>query len=117
MENFSSDIRLGQKVKLISTKKKVELKNKPKKTDEEISNLKVQIVTKDQFLLVAKDRVQTEALNEVLQEVIVHKFVKNCKRCSFLALKMKVVGLHIENDHQYILFFKYFFLPIVYQYQ
>ena len=73
----------------------------------EISNLKVEIVTKDLFILVAKDRVQPEAINEVLQEIIVHVFVKNCKKCSFSALKMKVLGLHIESDHQY--FFLYYF--------
>ena len=31
--------------------------------NKEISNLKVEIVTQDQFLLVAKDRVQLEAIN------------------------------------------------------
>ena len=29
------------------------------------------------------------------------KFYKNCKKCSFSPPKMKVLGLHIENDHQY----------------
>ena len=68
MEKFPTDIRLGHKVKLLSSIKKVKLKNKLRKTDElneqispvnkEISNLKVEIVTKDQFLLIAKDRVQ-----------------------------------------------------------
>ena len=29
-------------------------------------------------------------------------FVKNCKKCSFSAPKIKKnLGLHIENDHQY----------------
>ena len=53
------------------------------------------------------DRVQPEAINEVLQEIMVHVFVKNCKKCSFSALKTKVLGLHIESDHQY--FFKIIF--------
>ena len=73
--------------------------------------MKVEIVTKEQFFLVAKDRVQPEAINEVLQEIIVHVFVKNCKKCSFLALKIKVFGIHMKSNHQY------FFLAIVYQYQ
>ena len=34
MEKFPTDIRLGQKVKLLSSLKKIELRNKPKKTDE-----------------------------------------------------------------------------------
>ena len=54
----------------------------------EISNLKVETVTKDLFILVAKDRVQPEAISEVLQEIIVQAFVKNCKKCSFSALKI-----------------------------
>ena len=64
VEKFPTDIRLGQKVKLLRIIKKVELKNKLKKTDElneqisamnkEISNLKVKIVTKDGFKRLAE---------------------------------------------------------------
>ena len=75
MEKSPTDIGRGQYVKLWSGNKK-DLKKKLKKTDEleaqispinkEMSNLKFEIVTKDQLISIDKDRVQSVAINEFL---------------------------------------------------
>ena len=74
MEKSPTDIGLGQYVKCEVVKKRSE--EKLKKTDEleaqispinkEISNLKFEIVTKDQLISIDKDRVQSVAINEFL---------------------------------------------------
>ena len=66
--------------------------------NKEITNLSVEIITKDQFFFNFKDQVQPVAINE---EIFVDVFVKNFKKCSFTPPKMKVLWLHIEKDHQY----------------
>ena len=47
------------------------------------------------------DEVQAVAVIKVLQKIMADVFVNNCKTCSLSASKIKVLGLHIENDHQY----------------
>ena len=88
---------------IILLKKKVEQTDKLKETvsnnNKEISNLKVQICTKDQLLAHAKsDTVHIDHQQEIeVAEVV----VKRCKKCTFTAPNMHVLGLHMENDHQY----------------
>ena len=85
-------------------KKRVDQTEKLKETlstrNKEISNPKVQICTKDQLLVLAKN--PTNNVHVDLQinpetEVV----VKKCKKCTFTAPNMDVLGLHMENDHQY----------------
>ena len=75
MEKSPTDIGFGQYMKLWRGTK-IDLKKKLKKTNEleaqispinkEISNLKFEIVTKDQLISIDKDRVQSVAINEFL---------------------------------------------------
>ena len=58
------------------------------------------MVTKDQLCLIAKDRVQTVANNQVLQEMVVNAVVKKWKKCEFSVLYVEVLGLHFENIYQ-----------------
>ena len=92
---------LGLRVKKLSVdnaalKKKIKLTDKLRtkiaNRDKEISNLKVAIDTKDKLLAFAK--VPTA-------EVAIEAVVKKCKKCPFTAPNMGVLGLHMENDHQY----------------
>ena len=92
---------LGQQIAKLS-KENVEIKKKLNETDKlkeiiatktkEISNLKVQIDTKDKLLAMAK--VPTD-------EVVVEAVLKKCNKFPFTAATMGVIGLHMENDHQY----------------
>ena len=83
-------------------KKRVEQTEKLKETvstrNKEISNLKVQICTKDQLLALAKNTTDTVNVDIQLNPEAV---VKKCKKCTFTAPNMDVLGLHMENDHQY----------------
>ena len=82
-------------------KKKVEQTDKLKETlstrNKEISNLKVDIHTKDQLLAHAIKTTEADKHTEV----IVDAALKKCKKCKFTAPNMNVLGLHMENDHQY----------------
>ena len=65
--------------------------------NKEISNLKVQINTKDQLL--AHTKTDTGHVDLLQENEAVD--VKKCKKCLFTAPNMNVLGLHMENDHQY----------------
>ena len=86
-------------------KKKADQTDKLKETlstkNKEISNLQVQICTKDQLLAHAKQAAETVQTVPEQEITIVDNVVKKCKKCTFTAPNMKVLGLHMENDHQY----------------
>ena len=63
----------------------------------EVANLKSQMQTRIQLAELQADVLQREGL----QEIVVEAIVKKCKKCSFTAPNMDVLGLHMENDHQY----------------
>ena len=82
--------------------KKVELTDKLKgdvhQKDKEISALKVQLETKDKLLAIAKGTLEQENTTD---EILLDAMIKRCKKCNFTANDMNVLGLHMENDHQY----------------
>ena len=67
----------------------------------EVANLKSQMQTRIQLAEVQADVPQPEGTNRAPKEIIVDAIVKRCKKCSFTAPNMDVLGLHMENDHQY----------------
>ena len=107
VEKSATIAGLGQRVKTLSADKltltkKVELTDKLKgdinTKDKEISALKVQIETKDKLLAFAKETGQQKSSND---EIILEAMFKSCKKCKFTAPDMTLLGLHMENDHQY----------------
>ena len=84
---------LGQRVKKLSADN-LEMKTKVKETDKlrtiidmmniEIANLKMQATSKTPTAPIVADAA-----------------LKKCKKCSFKATNMSVLGLHMNNDHQY----------------
>ena len=96
------------------TKEKTELIKKVKETDnlkktvaeknKEISNMKVAITTKNDMLAAFKaqaDNLRQDTRNDNSNEVTVEAEVKKCKKCVFTAPNMQILGLHMENDHEY----------------
>ena len=92
---------LGLRIKKLSVdntlvKKKLKQTDKLRtiiaKKNQEISDLRVAIDTKDKLLTLA---------NVPVSDVVIEAVVKKCKKCAFTAPKMGVLGLHMENDHQY----------------
>ena len=107
VERTATVTGLGQKVKTLSAEKvtltkKVELTDKLKgdinTKDKEIAALKVQLDTKNKLLAMAKG---TNEQDNTTEEIVLEAMIKRCKKCQFTAPNMTVIGLHMENDHQY----------------
>ena len=82
-------------------KKNKELKKALVTKQKEIANLKFKLQAKEDVQEVQARTVAAEKSNTVQQEVILDLVVKKCKKCKFTAPNMDVLGLHMENDHQY----------------
>ena len=81
-----------------SLKKTISEKNK------ETSNMKVAIVTKDGPLAEVRAQAytcRTDIEIDNSNEVTVEAEVKKCQKCIFTAPNIQILGLHMENDHQY----------------
>ena len=96
------------------TKERTDILKKAKETDKlkkimfekdkEISNLRMVIKTKDELLSLHKSKSDSEGPvteNQMNDEIFVEAEVKKCKKCVFTAPNMQILGLHMENDHQY----------------
>ena len=96
------------------TKERTDILKKAKETDslkktiseknKEISNMKVAIATKDGLLAEVRaqaDTCRTDIEIDNSNEVTVEAEVKKCKKCIFTAPNIQILGLHMENDHQY----------------
>ena len=93
VEKTATVTTLGQRVKKLSADN-LEMKKRVKETDQlktiidmmniEIANLKMQVTSKTPTATIV-----TDAL------------LKKCKKCPFKAANMSVLGLHMNNDHQY----------------
>ena len=67
----------------------------------EIANLKVRLGTKEAFDENEVETVPQEANHDSTEEITLVNDLKKCKKCNFTATTMNVLGLHMENDHQY----------------
>ena len=113
VEKSATVIGLAQKVKTLTdektatSKKLKEAENLKKMMTEKnkiISNLKAEKQTKDGMLAITKEKsveVQTEVEEEIDEEVLLDREIKKCKKCTFTANNMQLLGLHMENDHAY----------------
>ena len=93
------------------TSEKLDMQKKLKETESlqktlsekntEISNLKAEVKTNDGFIVMAKAQIeQAKVKQEGSDEVTNEIEVKKCKKCKFNAPNLKVIALHIENNHQ-----------------
>ena len=111
IEEKSATIRGLMETMRKNTKTRAVMQKKVNQTDKvrrslvakrkEVANLKVQMQTRIQLAEVQANVQQPEGTNRAPQEIIVDAIVKKCKKCSFTAPNMDVLGLHMENDHQY----------------
>ena len=72
-KNVKTRVHMENKVKMCD-----KVKKRMNEKQKEIANLRAQLQTKDALTV-----------------------VKKCKKCQFTAPNMQVLGLHMENDHQY----------------
>ena len=104
IRGMKETLRKNAKVRA-DMQKKVDQTDKVKRKlvmkQKEVANLKNQIQTKNNVEEVESGIDSTEDNNATPQEVIMDLIVKKCKKCNFTAPNMDVLGLHMENDHQY----------------
>ena len=66
-------------------------------TQKENAVLKIRLETRKGMAELDTQTVQSK-------EIYVEGEVKKCKKCNFTAANLKVLGLHMENDHQYVFY-------------
>ena len=77
------------------------VKRKLAEKQNEIARLRVMVETKEALGQVQPMIVQNDTDKDAEQDIIVDVVLKKCKKCNFTAPNMNVLGLHMENDHQY----------------
>ena len=111
LEEKSATIRGMKEPLRKNSKVRAEMQKKVDQTDKvqrklvlkqkKVANLKTPIQTKNKVEEVQSGIDPTEVNNTTAQEVILDLIVKKCKKCNFTPPTMDVLGLHMENDHQY----------------
>ena len=95
-------LRKNKKTRTLMQKKVDQTEKVSKRLAEkqkDIANLKVIMASKEGMVNIQIETVNQEASIEIIDEVIVD--TKKCKKCKFTAPNMKILGLHMENDHLY----------------
>ena len=77
------------------------VKRKFAEKQKENATLMVMVETKEALGEVQPVIVQNDAKKDTEQDIIVDVVLKKCKKCNFTAPNMNVLGLHMENNHQY----------------
>ena len=104
IRGMSETLRKNVKTRVVMQKKVDQVdKVKKKLADKQKENarLRVLLETKEALGEVETTTARPEANKQAEQEIIVDAVLKKCKKCNFTAPNMNVLGLHMENDHQY----------------
>ena len=70
-------------------------------TQKEIAVLKVRLETREAMSELNKQIAQNETNHVVTDKIEITADIKKCKKCKFTASNLKILGLHMENDHQH----------------